>query len=80
MIYKGLLRQSGGKHYLEMENGQRHFEDRHIWKGYVHHWIDQKVCVRELSQKDYESNEQILIGSQDIYQPLCRNCYNTILK
>ena len=61
MIYNGILRQSGGKHYLEMENGQRHFEDRHIWKGYVHHWINQKVCVRELSQKDYESNEQILI-------------------
>ena len=22
----------------------------------------------------------VAIGSQDIYQPLCRNCYNTILK
>jgi len=28
------------------------------------------------SKRTTQSNEQILIGSQDIYQPLCRNCYN----
>ena len=24
-----------------------------------------------------ESDEQVLVGSQDIYQPLCRKCYNS---
>jgi len=28
------------------------------------------------SNRTTQASEQILIGSQDIYQPLCRNCYN----
>lgn len=28
------------------------------------------------SKRTTESDEQILIGKQDIYQPLCRKCYN----
>jgi thymidine kinase len=29
------------------------------------------------SHRINESNEQVVVGSQDIYQPLCRKCYNS---
>jgi thymidine kinase len=29
------------------------------------------------SHRMLESDEQVLVGSQDIYQPLCRKCYNS---
>lgn len=29
------------------------------------------------SHRMLESDEQVLVGSQDVYQPLCRKCYNS---
>lgn len=36
------------------------------------------ICKKKaiFSHRNNQSKEQILIGSQDIYQPLCRICYN----
>lgn len=58
---KGTLTKLNDSVFLQDENGTRHFESDKIWDGYVHHWLDQKVCGRYLPQKDYETNSPIII-------------------
>ena len=39
----------------------RHFESRVIWDGYLNHWSGQNVFARELTQRDYDKDEPIII-------------------
>ena len=57
----GTLTQENGTSFILDENGVCHFEDRIIWSGYLAHWSGEKVCARELEQRDYENNEPIII-------------------
>lgn len=61
MTITGRLSKLNGKYFIESENGVRHFENRLIWDGYIQHWLGQTVCARELPQKDYETEENIIL-------------------
>ena len=57
----GILIQDNIASFILDESGDRHFEDRIIWNGYLVHWSGEKVHARELEQHDYENNEPIII-------------------
>ena len=57
----GILTQDNIASFILDESGDRHFEDRIIWNGYLAHWSGEKVHARELEQHDYENNEPIII-------------------
>ena len=57
----GILTQDNNASFILDESGDRHFEDRIIWNGYLAHWSGEKVYARELEQHDYENNEPIII-------------------
>ena len=57
----GILTQYQIASFILDESGDRHFEDRIIWNGYLAHWSGEKVHARELEQHDYENNEPIII-------------------
>ena len=57
----GILTQVNHASFILDESGDRHFEDRIIWNGYLAHWSGEKVHARELKQHDYENNEPIII-------------------
>ena len=57
----GILTQDNIASFILDESGDRHFEDRIIWNGYLAHWSGEKVHARELKQHDYENNEPIII-------------------
>ena len=57
----GILTQDNNASFILDESGDRHFEDRIIWNGYLAHWSGEKVHARELEQHDYENNEPIII-------------------
>ena len=57
----GILTQDNIASFILDESGDRHFEDRIIWNGYLAHWSGEKVFARELEQHDYENNEPIII-------------------
>ncbi|MBC8323591.1 MAG: hypothetical protein H8E70_08490 [Candidatus Marinimicrobia bacterium] len=59
-IIKGQLCKKEGKSFIDCP-GVRFFEDRLIWEGYLTHWLEQNVCVRELPQLDYETGQPIII-------------------
>ncbi|MEC9050144.1 MAG: hypothetical protein VYD66_05040 [Candidatus Neomarinimicrobiota bacterium] len=53
--------QDNNTSFILDESGDRHFEDRIIWSGYLTHWSGEKIHARELEQHDYENNEPIII-------------------
>jgi hypothetical protein len=57
----GILMQDNNTSFILDESGDRHFEDRIIWSGYLTHWSGEKIHARELEQHDYENNEPIII-------------------
>ena len=57
----GRLTQENGASFILDENGMRHFESRVIWDGYLNHWRGQNVFARELTQRDYDKDEPIII-------------------
>jgi len=57
----GILTQDNNTSFILDESGDRHFEDRIIWSGYITHWSGEKIHARELEQHDYENNEPIII-------------------
>jgi len=57
----GILIQDNIESFILDESGDRHFEDRIIWDGYLAHWSGVKVHARELEQHDYKNNEPIII-------------------
>ena len=57
----GILTQDNIASFILDESGDRHFEDRIIWDGYLAHWSGVKVHARELEQHDYKNNEPIII-------------------
>ena len=57
----GILTQDNNTSFILDESGDRHFEDRIIWSGYLTHWSGEKIHARELEQHDYENNEPIII-------------------
>ena len=57
----GILTQDHIASFILDESGDRHFEDRIIWNGYLAHWSGEKVHARELEQHDYKNNEPIII-------------------
>ena len=57
----GILTQHNNTSFILDESGDRHFEDRIIWSGYLTHWSGEKIHARELEQHDYENNEPIII-------------------
>ncbi|MFQ6612878.1 MAG: hypothetical protein ACE5D2_07225 [Fidelibacterota bacterium] len=59
--YSGILRQGDQGPYLEGPGGECLLSGVTIWEGYLTHWLDQPVHARYLPQRDYESNEPILI-------------------
>lgn len=61
MTVTGILTAENGNHFIKSENGQRHFEDRLIWDGYIQHWKGQLVCAREVTQKDYTTGQPIIL-------------------
>ena len=65
----GRLTQENGASFILDENGIRHFENRVIWDGYLSHWSGEKVFARELEQRDYETNESIIIIWPDVTDP-----------
>ncbi len=69
MTVKGILKASNGNHFIESENGQRHFENRLIWGGYIQHWLNQSMCARELPQKDYETDNPIILMWPHVPKP-----------
>lgn len=73
MTVKGVLKVSNENYFMDSENGQRYFENRLIWDGYIHHWLGQMVCARELPQKDYKTGQPIILMWP--YQPTPENSY-----
>ena len=57
----GILTRDNNTSFILDESGDRHFEDRIIWSGYLIHWSGEKIHARELEQHDYENNEPIII-------------------
>jgi len=57
----GILTQDNIASFILDESGDRRFEDRIIWDGYLAHWSGVKVHARELEQHDYTNNEPIII-------------------
>ena len=57
----GILTQDNNVSFILDESGDRHFENRIIWSGYLAHWSGEKVHARELEKYDYENNEPIII-------------------
>ena len=57
----GILTRDNNTSFILDESGERHFEDRIIWSGYLTHWSGEKIHARELEQHDYENNEPIII-------------------
>ncbi len=57
----GILTQDNIASFILDKSGDRHFEDRIIWNGYLAHWSGEKVYARELEQHDYKNNEPIII-------------------
>ena len=68
-MVSGILTQENGASLILDESGVRHFENRAIWDGYLSHWSGKKVYARELVQRDYDSNEPILILWPDEKEP-----------
>ena len=66
MIYKGKLRCADGTSFIETDKGERLLEENRIWNSYLHHWVNQNVCARKLTQQDYETGEQIIIMWPDL--------------
>ena len=65
----GRLTQENGASFILDENGIRHFENRIIWDGYLNHWRGQNVFARELTQRDYDKGEPIIIIWPDELNP-----------
>jgi len=65
----GRLTQENDASFILDGNGMRHFENRVIWDGYLSHWSGEKVFARELEQRDYETNESIIIIWPDVTDP-----------
>ncbi|MDP6532873.1 MAG: hypothetical protein QF430_03195 [Candidatus Marinimicrobia bacterium] len=65
----GILRNSGSGAFVESPDGNRHFEGRLFWDGYITHWKDQPIVARELPQKDYQREEPIIIMRPDDPEP-----------
>ena len=57
----GILTKDNIASFILDESGDRRFEDRIIWDGYLAHWSGVKVHARELEQHDYTNNEPIII-------------------
>ena len=68
-MIKGILKNVDGQSYILSDNGKEYFKERIIWDGYVHHWNEQKICSRELTQKDYDQELPIIICWPDILEP-----------
>lgn len=68
-LIHGILTQENNHSFILDDDGSRHFEDRIIWEGYLHHWEGQTVFARELSQRDYETNTPIIICWPDVPDP-----------
>ncbi len=68
--FSGILRQGEKGPFLEGPYEEHFLEGRTIWKGYLQHWLDQPVHARDLSQKDYDTGEPILIlWPQEVPEP-----------
>ena len=65
----GKLTQENGASFILDENGVHHFENRVIWDGYLNHWSGQNVFARELTQRDYDKGEPIIIIWPDELNP-----------
>lgn len=61
MTVTGILTTDNGNHFIQSDDGQRQFENRLIWDGYIQHWKGQLVCAREVPQKDYETGQPIIL-------------------
>lgn len=68
-IIRGKLRESESGSFVETPDGNRHYEDRLIWDGYIAHWKGQPVVARGLPQKDYDREEPIIIMRPDEPEP-----------
>ncbi len=60
-IYSGVLKKENGAVFIEDARGLRYFERYPIWNGYLRHFCDYEVYARLLSERDYETGEQILL-------------------
>ena len=65
-VYQGVLTHTGGKTFLQGQDGVRYLEDEIIWKGYVAHFNGLAVCARRLPQRDYETGRPIIIMWPDV--------------
>ena len=68
-MFHGKLTQENGASFILDENGVHHFENRVIWDGYLNHWKGQNVFARELTQRDYDKGEPIIIIWPDELNP-----------
>jgi len=67
--YIGTLRVKGTTTYLEMDSGEKIFENEKIWDGYIKHWENTPVKARRLAQLDYEDDKPIIIMWPDEPKP-----------
>lgn len=67
--YTGELKVVDDKSYLELENGNKVFENETIWSGYLKYWKNTKVNARRLEQLDYEDGKPIIIMWPDEPNP-----------
>jgi len=78
-MIQGILTRDNRQTYILDKDGNRHFENRIIWEGYLKHWEGQAVFARELPQCDYETGEPIIIcwpDEQDPEEPFVELYYN----
>tara|TARA_B100000003_G_C10927112_1_gene369630 strand:- start:1723 stop:2574 length:852 start_codon:yes stop_codon:yes gene_type:complete len=68
-MIKGILKNFNDETYILDDDGKEYYKDRIIWDGYIRHWAGQKICCRELKQKDYDQELPIIICWPDTEDP-----------
>ncbi len=58
---EGWLKKDETGIFIEDNNGKKLFTGERIWGGYVAHWLNKKVLVRELSQNDPKTGLPIVL-------------------
>ena len=58
---EGWLKKDETGIFIEDNNGKKLFTGERIWGGYVAHWLNKKVLVRELSQSDPKTGLPIVL-------------------
>jgi len=58
---EGWLKKDETGVFVEDNNGKKLFTEERIWRGYVDHWLNKKVLVRELLQIDDKTGLPIVL-------------------